>query len=139
MGKRITNKDVKEALEKNKGIVSYAARALGCSRTVIYQRLNKYPDVHEAWESAKNGAIDYVEGKLFEQISHDNITAIIFYLKTQGKHRGYSERFEHTGANGKDLFSSDVVAILKSMGETPESAVKQFEAMIRQNAEKMIE
>ncbi|MGB1285038.1 MAG: helix-turn-helix domain-containing protein [Aggregatilineales bacterium] len=123
-----------KALEQNNGIVRYAALSLGCSRTTLYNYINKYKTVEKALKDARESTIDYVEGKLIEQIGNGNITAIIYYLKTQGKHRGYSERFEVTGKDGSDLFSPDVVALLKAMGETPESAVKQFEAMIRQQA-----
>ena len=120
------------ALERNNGIVRYAALSLGVSRTTLYNYINKYKTVKKALKDSRESTIDYVEGKLMEQIGSGNITAIIYYLKTQGKHRGYSERFEHTGANGKDLFSADVIAIFKAMGEAPESAVEQFQAMIRE-------
>jgi hypothetical protein len=38
-----------------------------------------------------------------QQIDNDNLTAIIFYLKTQGKHLGYVERQEFTGKDGDNL------------------------------------
>ena len=40
-------------------------------------------------------SVDLAESKLIEAIKDGNLTAIIFFLKTQGKSRGYSERSEH--------------------------------------------
>ena len=50
-----------------------------------------------------NVSLDFVEGKLFEAIDKNNITGIIFYLKTKGKHRGYVERHELAGVDDKEL------------------------------------
>ena len=43
----------------------------------------------------REGLKDFAEGKLMQQIDGGNITAIIFYLKTQAKDRGYIEKVEH--------------------------------------------
>ncbi len=53
---------------------------------------------------ARESSIDLAESKLIEAIKAGNLTAIIFFLKTQGKSRGYSERseFGHT-TDGKPL------------------------------------
>ena len=44
--------------------------------------------------AARETAIDHVESKLMGAIDDGNVTAIIFFLKTQGKSRGYTERSE---------------------------------------------
>lgn len=94
MANRLSQKKVKDALIKKKGNVSDVANYLGCTRKTIYNYINKYDDVKTAREDAVEAAIDYVESKLFDQIEKGNITAIIFYLKTIGKSRGYIERQE---------------------------------------------
>ena len=43
---------------------------------------------------ARENTLDFVESKLMKAIDDGNLTAIIFFLKTRGKSRGYSERSE---------------------------------------------
>lgn len=93
-GNGFTAAEVIEAIKGSKGFVSTIAKALGCQRTYIYKLLEKYPTAKEALENEREGNKDFVEGKLFQQIDAGNITAIIFYLKTQGKDRGYIEKQE---------------------------------------------
>ena len=53
------------------------------------------PDVQAAIDEARERTLDAVENKLLEGILVDgNPQLIQFFLKTQGRHRGYSERLE---------------------------------------------
>lgn len=100
MAQRYSADEVITAIEKASGIIKNAAKLLGCSRQTVYNYINNYATVKQAYDDANENMVDYVESKLIEQISVGNTTAIIFYLKTKGKHRGYTERTEHTGADG---------------------------------------
>ena len=80
------------ALKQAKGYVSNAAGILGCTCPTIYNYANRYPDVRIAWDDIKEARHDAVEMKLHDQIDSGNVAAIIFYLKTQAKHRGYVEK-----------------------------------------------
>lgn len=91
---RITAKQYAQAITEAQGLVSVAARRLGVSRQSVYTAINRHKQVAEALEDARERTIDLAEGKLVQQINEGNITAIIFYLKTQAKHRGYVERQE---------------------------------------------
>jgi len=83
-----------EALEKSLGVVTTACRSVGIGRTTHYLWMDKDPEYKKAVQDLENVALDYAETKLHSQITKENPTAIIFYLKTKGKKRGYVERQE---------------------------------------------
>jgi hypothetical protein len=83
-----------EALEKTLGIVTQAANMVGIHRTTHYLWLEQDEVYKQAVEGITDIALDFAEGKLHQRIKDDSDTAIIFYLKTKGKKRGYIERSE---------------------------------------------
>jgi len=83
-----------EALEKTLGIVTQAANLVGIHRSTHYQWLEEDEAYREAVNGISDMALDFAEGKLHQRIKDDSDTAIIFYLKTKGKKRGYIERSE---------------------------------------------
>ena len=102
-GNGLTAEKMIEAIEKSKGFVSTAAQLLGCSRRHFYARMNQMPTVQQALEDMREKRHDFVESKLLKRIDAEDIAAIIFYLKTQCKSRGYVERQEITGADSGPL------------------------------------
>lgn len=92
----ITKKAILQALEKTLGVVTTACKNVGVSRETYYKYLREDDSFREKVEDIENIALDFAESKLHGQINGDNITAIIFYLKTKGKKRGYIERTEHS-------------------------------------------
>lgn len=97
---RYTAEEVATAIRESRGLITYAAKRLGCSRNTVYNYIERYASVAEAQDDARNELLDTAELQLARQINEGNITAIIFTLKTIGKHRGFIERHEHTGAEG---------------------------------------
>lgn len=97
---RYTPKQVIEALQSADGYVSRAAYELKCTPKTVYEYKKRYPEIAEEWDAIREKRHDYVENALHKQIKSGNIAAIIFYLKTQAKPRGYVERQEWTGADG---------------------------------------
>lgn len=118
-----TKKAILEALEDKFGIVTEACRSIGLSRSTYYDWLKNDPEFKQSVEDITDTAIDYVEGKLFEKIGGVDVqtfnskgeptiysqppsdTAIIFYLKTKAKKRGYIEKTEVglTDSQGQDV------------------------------------
>lgn len=83
-----------EALEKSLGVVTTACKNVGIGRTTHYMWMDSDAEYRKAVKEIENVALDYAETKLHKQITKDNTTAIIFYLKTKGRKRGYVERQE---------------------------------------------
>lgn len=109
------------ALEKSLGIVTKACEMSGTNRRNFYEWLAKDARFKERVEAIAEKTVDFAESKLFELINGIKVadpngghytrppckTAIIFYLKTKAKHRGYIERVETTGADGTPLFANN--------------------------------
>ncbi len=74
--------------------VTYACKAIGISRSTFYSWM-KDEAFADAFNMAREEIKDYAETKLVEQVKAGNITAIIYYLKTQAKDRGYVEKSEN--------------------------------------------
>jgi len=93
MNKMNTNKKkVLDQLQKSKGTITTACINSGISRTSFYEYYNQDAEFRANVIDIQEASIDHVEGKLMEKIDEGDTTAIIFYLKTKGRKRGYSER-----------------------------------------------
>ena len=88
-----TRKDLLvQSLRKHLGIVTNACSDAGCSRSTFYEYYNSDPEFKKAVDECKEIAIDHVESALHYKIDLGDTNAIVFYLKTQGKSRGYVEK-----------------------------------------------
>lgn len=80
------------ALKAGYGIITTACEAVGISRTLLYQWLDSDEDFKMKVDEVTEMQVDFVESKLLKNISEGDTTAIIFYLKTKGKKRGYTDK-----------------------------------------------
>ena len=83
--------DYVKAIRETRGALSAVADRLGVDVRTVYRARDRWPVVRDAIEEARERQLDFTEIKLHQLIADGNITAIIFYLKTQGKKRGYIE------------------------------------------------
>jgi hypothetical protein len=83
-----------DALESSLGVVSIACANVGISRQTHYDWMKSDTDYRQSVEAVADTTLDFVESKLHELIRSGNVVAILFYLKTKGKKRGYIERME---------------------------------------------
>jgi len=83
-----------EALEKSLGIVTSAVQIVGIERKTHYNWMKSDMQYKAAVESIADKALDFAETHLHALIKDKNPAAVIFFLKTKGKARGYVERQE---------------------------------------------
>lgn len=93
------------SLKECSGIVTFACEKVGLSRQTFYRWCRDDPEFKERVDAINELQIDVAEASLLKKIQNGDTTAIIFYLKTKGKDRGYSERREISipGGIGVDL------------------------------------
>lgn len=83
-----------KALTKHNGIVSSAAKSLGCSPSTIYERMAESPSVKKAREDCQEVIIDLAESALISAIKRGEAWAVSLALKTIGRRRGYGDHAE---------------------------------------------
>ena len=91
---RYSEEQVGKAILDAGGIIKIAAASLKCERATVYEYTKRYPALMEVVHKAREATIDTVESQLLKACRNGNVNAIIFFLKTQAKSRGYVERSE---------------------------------------------
>ena len=93
---------VVQAIHDSGGMVTKAAQRLGCAPRTIRNYAQRYSTVAGAILEERERMTDIAELALFDKIQSGDLGAITFYLRTQGRDRGYTERQEkvHTGPGG---------------------------------------
>ena len=99
-----TKERIAEALRVSAGVYALAADKLGCAPNTIKNYVRRYKYLQKVEEEIREQTLDLAESALLKMIGDQNhrnhATAVIFYLKTKGKARGYVERSEVTGPQG---------------------------------------
>jgi len=90
------------ALRRTGGNISKACAKCGMARVTIQGWMVKDVLFREEMMQLSEAIIDTVQDALMRKIMEGDTYAIIFYLKTIGKHRGYTEKLEVEGS--KDDF-----------------------------------
>lgn len=87
-----------QAFKNSLGIVSAACEMAGVSRKSYYRWIEGDEDFAAKIKDMADFQCDFVESKLLKKIEEGDTTAIIFYLKTKGKKRGYTTNPEKDSA-----------------------------------------
>jgi len=87
-------KAILKALIKSLGIVTTACKKVGIERSTFYEWYKTDEAFKKEVDDIQEIVLDFAESKLHQSINNGSDTAIIFYLKTKGKKRGYQEKIE---------------------------------------------
>ena len=83
-----------KALENSLGVVTVACKQANIPRSTFYKWLKDDKEFNEQVKQIENVALDFAESQLHKQIADNSTAATIFFLKTKGKGRGYTEKSE---------------------------------------------
>ena len=112
---KFTIEEMTDAIEAANGVLAQAARNLGCSRQTLYNQMKKKKTIAAAYHEANETNKDFVESQLMRSIRGirhpdtnelevaPNVTAMIFFLKTKAKDRGYIEGLQIGNLPGEDI------------------------------------
>lgn len=126
-------------VKNSKGNVALIARRTGCGRTTIYDYIKRWPEVGVAIEAERETKTDNAESQLQKLIDtpikdydRHHVTALIFYLKTQGRKRGYGNQVD---VNINDALARKVEQLVEKLDAAGLDAGTAFDQMIQQLAE----
>lgn len=94
--RKLSVEKVEAMLRKHSGNKGAVAKACGVSRTAVQLYIKDRPRLQAITEECKESLIDVAENSLEKAMRAGEAWAVCFFLKTQGKSRGYIERTEQS-------------------------------------------
>jgi hypothetical protein len=83
---------VAAAIAKLDGNLSAVARRFDVHRSSVQELVGNRPSLQKALSDAREGMLDEAESSLYRAVKGGQAWAVCFFLKTQGKCRGYTEK-----------------------------------------------
>ena len=93
--------DVEEAIFASSGMISKVADALKIPVFSVKSIFKRYKLLEAEFVEHRERMLDLAEGILFQKVLEGQRDALLFYLKTQGKERGYIERNDFVRGGAK--------------------------------------
>ena len=93
------------------GIITTIAARVGCSWHTAKKYIEKFPTIKRAYNDEVEAMLDMAEGALLAAIKEGDWWAVKYFLSTRGKDRGYTERREVTGAEGREIVVKGYVTV----------------------------
>jgi hypothetical protein len=112
---------VAQALRKHKGNMACVARQFGVTRSGVKRFVDARPSLREVLLECREAMKDTAESALYEAVAEGEAWAVQFYLRTQGRDRGYGDKaeIEHRGrvVLGVEQLSDDELSAIAAAGE----------------------
>jgi hypothetical protein len=119
---KLKSDKLEHELKKAHGNLATVARAFGVSRTAVFQFIGRRPKLQEVLNECREVQIDMVESALYAQALKGNMQAVMFFLRTQARSRGYIEKQEFDLDDMLDSMGPIGAAIRRSLDEQTSSA-----------------
>jgi hypothetical protein len=125
---QLTEERVIAALERSHGLMQPAARELRTTREIIFDYSCRFPAVRRCISDNRESTLDMAEARLISAVRAGNLKAIIFFLKTRGRERGYGQKFETevTGEYGGPVVIETVEVRLAGGRDSNKAAQERF-------------
>jgi len=107
--RNFTCEQVTIAIKGTAGIVSNIAKKLACDWSTASRYIGKWDATKVAYANEKEAVLDLAESTLVKSIRDGDVQSAKWILSTKGKERGYTERQELTGADGKEPITIKII------------------------------
>lgn len=111
---------------KRLGLIMDTCNAMGIAHSTFSAWCREDKEFHEKVLLEGENTLDVVEKALLKKIVEGDTASIIFYLKTKGKSRGFSQRLEVTGEGGGPLKNETTLKISELQKEIPVDALDEI-------------
>jgi hypothetical protein len=108
---KVSKAAIIKAIRGSGGIMSTVAKKLDVSWYTAKRYIDAFPETLQAYEEEQEAVLDMAEGTLLSSIKNGDVQASKWFLSTKGKRRGFSERLEQTGADGKPLYPVEIKVV----------------------------
>ncbi len=116
----LTIKAVEPQIRKSRGNLAAVGRAFGVTRSAVSHFVTRHPTLLAVVEDARETLLDTAESALHKAVRKGEGWAVCFFLKCQGKKRGYIERTE-TEISG--ALQAEVTQVLVSNREEAQAVL----------------
>lgn len=109
---------VAAALAELKGNVAATAARFNVARSSLAEYIGKRPTLQKICHDAREGMLDHAESSLYRAVIAGEAWAVCFFLKTQGRSRGYDEN-EALREMQKEIRALREIVIANAKGRSP--------------------
>jgi len=136
---KFTKTEFRLALNDSDGHIGVIAGRLGISRRTVYRYLEKYPELNKTLKleraSGRDQIVELAQTKLMEglmSIDENRVDRLLMFALRHYDTDGVPGAIDIGG-----LFAPDVVEYLNRQGVSVSDAVREFEDIVRAQAEKL--
>lgn len=94
--KMLSEAQIEAALRSHAGIMSFAAKALGVTRSAVHIRVDRSPRLQAVAAEVRETILDAAEGNIAKAINKGDVQTSRWYAERLGQGRGYGNKVHAT-------------------------------------------